>query len=63
MKEAVALHPFHPDDDILLFADLDRPVGLILNYNGLAEYFVIFSSDEFISEVLKLESGWESMWT
>ena len=29
VKEAAALPPFHPDDAILLFADLERPVGLI----------------------------------
>ena len=53
VKEAVVLHPSHPDYVILLFADLDRLVGLILNHSDLTECFVTLSSDEFISEILK----------
>ena len=54
VEEAVTLYPFHPDDVILLFADLDRLVGLILNHSDHRECFVILSSDKFVSEMFKL---------
>ena len=32
-KEEVTIPPFHPDDVTLLFADIDKLLGLILNHN------------------------------
>ena len=52
VKEAVAILAFHPDDAILVFADLDTPIGLILNCSDVMECFVIFSSHKVISEGL-----------
>ena len=54
MERAEALPSFQRDNVILLFADLDRPTGLILNHNDPSECFLIFSSDTNMSEILKL---------
>ena len=35
---------FSPDDVILLFGDVAKPVGLVLNHNNPRECFVIFSN-------------------
>ena len=40
--KAEALPSFQPDDAIIVFADLDRPTGLVLNHNDPSECFVIF---------------------
>ena len=48
---------------LLLFADVDRPVGLVINYNDPVECFISFQSDEHITEVLKLIGTTEWMGT
>ena len=47
MEKAETFPSFQPDDIILLFTDLDRPTGLVLNHNDPSECFVIFSSDTY----------------
>ena len=46
---------FSPDDIILLFGDVAKPVGLVLNHNNPSEFFVIFPNSESVSDILKLE--------
>ena len=64
VKEEVIIPPFHHDDVILLFADIDRPIRFIINHDPI-ECFVLFPSDEYITQVLKLAgtTEWESIWT
>ena len=45
---------FSPDDVILLFGDVAKPVGLVLNHNNHRECFVIFPNSESMPEILKL---------
>ena len=45
---------FSPDDIILLFGDVAKPVGLVLNHNNHRKSFVIFPSSEFVPDILKL---------
>ena len=45
---------FSPDDVILLFGDVAKPVGMILNHNNPWECFVIFPISESVSDILKL---------
>ena len=52
VEKAEALPSFEQYDVILLFADLDRPAGLVLNHNDPPECFVIFSNETYIAELL-----------
>ena len=52
LKSDVEEYPsFSPDDIILLFGDVAKPVGLVLNHNNLRECFVIWSVHLFYSEL------------
>ena len=42
------------DDIILLFGDIAKPVGLVLNHNNPGECFVIFPNSESVPGILKL---------
>ena len=46
--------PFSPDDVILLFGHVAKPVGLVLNHNNPRECFVIFPNSESVPDILKL---------
>ena len=46
--------PFSPDDIILLFGDVAKPVGLVLNHNNPSECFIISPNSEFVPDILKL---------
>ena len=61
LRKDAAFPPFHPDDVTLLFADVDRPVGLIINHNDPTECFVLFQSDKYITDVFKLAGTTEWM--
>ena len=55
MKPNVEEYPsFSPDDVILLFGDVAKPVGLVLNENNPRECFVIFPDSEYMPDILKL---------
>ena len=45
---------FSPGDIILLFGDVAKPVGLILNQNNPRECFAIFLDSEYVPDILKL---------
>ena len=45
---------YSPDDIILLFGDVAKPVGLVLNHNNPSECFVIFPNSESVPDILKL---------
>ena len=45
---------FSPDDIILLFGDVAKPVGLVLNHNNPRECFVVFPDSEYVPDILKL---------
>ena len=45
---------FNPDDVILLFGDVAKPVGLVLNHNNPRKCFVIFPNSESVSDIPKL---------
>ena len=52
---------FSPDDIILLFGDIAKPVGVVLNHNSPSESFVIFPNSQAMPDNLKLvipPSGW-----
>ena len=63
VKEDVTIPPFTPDDVTLLFSDVDRPGGLVINHTDPTEYFILCQSDEHIPEVLKLVGTTEGMGT
>ena len=44
---------FSPDDIILLFGDVAKPVGLVLNHNNPIEWFTIFPKSESVPDILK----------
>ena len=49
MKPDVEEYPsFSADDIILLFGDVAKPVGLVLNHNNPRECFVIFPDSECV---------------
>ena len=45
---------FSPDDIILLFGDVGKTVGLVLNHNNPSECFVVFPNSESVPDILKL---------
>ena len=45
---------FNPDDIILPFSDVAKPVGLVLNHNNPNECFVVFPNSESVPDILKL---------
>ena len=47
LKEVVAVL-------LLMFADVGKPLGLIINHNDPIECYILFQSDEYITDVLKL---------
>ena len=55
LKPDVEEYPsFSPDDIILLFGDVAKPAGLVLNHNNPREWFVIFSDSDYVPDILKL---------
>ena len=52
LKPEEEFHSFSPNDIILLFDDLAKPVGLVLNHNNPCECFVIFPNS--VPDILKL---------
>ena len=55
LKPDVEEYPsFSADGVILLFGDVARPVGLVLNHNNPRECFVIFPDSEYVPDILKL---------
>ena len=55
LKPDVEEYPsFSPHDVILLFGDVAKPVGLVLNHNNLRECFVICPDSEYVTDILKL---------
>ena len=45
---------FSSDDIILVFGDIAKPLGVVLNHNNPSECFVIFPNSETVSDILKL---------
>ena len=45
---------FSPDDIILLFGDVAKPVGLVIIHNNPRECFVIFPNSESVSDNFKV---------
>ena len=45
---------FSPDDVILLFGNITKPVGFVLHHNNSRECFVICPNSESVSDILKL---------
>ena len=54
VNEDVTISPFIHDDVTMLFSDVDRPVELFINHKDPTECQIIFQSDDYITEVLKL---------
>ena len=52
--EEEKLPSFSQNDVILLFCNVSKPVGLVLNHNNLRECFVIFPNSESVPDILKL---------
>ena len=45
---------FSPDDIILLFGDISKAVGVVLNHNNPSKCYVIFPNYETVPDILKL---------
>ena len=48
------LPTYTPDEIVLLFGDVIRPVGLILNHNDPTECFVLFPPAAHMQEIFNL---------
>ena len=53
-SEEEVLPSFSPEDIILPFGDLAKPVGLVLNQNNPSEGFVVFPNSESVTNILKV---------
>ena len=65
VREDVTIPPFRPANVTLLFADVERPVGLVINHKDPTECFILFKSDKHITGILKLmvpQSWWVPIW-
>ena len=51
MKPEEGFPSFSQDDIILLFGDVAKPVGVLLNHNTPSECFVIFPNSETVSDI------------
>ena len=55
LKPDVEEYPsFSPDDVILMFGNVAKTVGLVLNHNNPKECFVIFLDSEYVPDILKV---------
>ena len=54
LKPEEGFPSFSPDDIILLFGDIAKSVGVVLNHNNPSECFVIFPNSETVPDILKL---------